>query len=604
MGAFFGSVHVRHTDRETVRAVLAKLAKKLDCQFLLAPEINGWITVFPSGSGQDARVSRELARQLTGPVLHVLLHDSDVFDYSYYREGRLVDQFSSRPDYFHKVSSKQRQSLMGRPELLRDLLREPAHAEALQQLLGAQQSGDAFAAHTLIESFAQLLGLPNACNSYEYLQAGEAEDIEGWDEFIHIPDLSPVVAHRKAAEAAAEEEFRRLSERGLLLWDESPAPRSICSDPRANGFLALSGPDFEKESQLLLYRAPWQAGATPLGVTAGARAMDLCVSASGRYVAVGYAHVPSRADLWDLESKQILWEVHDTTSVLAAGFTADEKILITAGETIQMTSVENGRRLRTIPLSPYNHVVALHPAGSVLVALLGRCTLTVIDMQSGDPIRAFCLEYLDDLSAFQLMYRAVVTKVSAQAREDSVRSMERVATEAFGPHSFEAWKNVLGRESVTTEAPRRLLFSPDGEFLSLATDKAVWVFRWAMLLGSEEPAPKPLYRFSPRKDTSYAAIFANLDTKGMVHDMAYDMPRNLLLLGAGDGSIHQLDLTTGVQGVLLQMPDALPVGGLGISKDATVLYTILRPILKDVLRADHPPDRLKIWDYSKLVAER
>lgn len=116
-GTNFGSIHTRGVDREVVRRVLPEIGKKHSCVFLLAPEIDGWIAIYPSDCGQDAEVSAEIAGRLKTAVLHVILHDDDLFNYTFHSKGRLVDEFSSKPDYFGKVTEARRQALAGKPEV-------------------------------------------------------------------------------------------------------------------------------------------------------------------------------------------------------------------------------------------------------------------------------------------------------------------------------------------------------------------------------------------------------------------------------------------------------------------------------------------------------
>ena len=69
------------------------------------PQLYGdWIGCNPEGGGQDSQIGRELARKLRAEQFHLIVHDDDVFTYEYYRDGKLVDQFNSRPDYFEEVS--------------------------------------------------------------------------------------------------------------------------------------------------------------------------------------------------------------------------------------------------------------------------------------------------------------------------------------------------------------------------------------------------------------------------------------------------------------------------------------------------------------------
>ena len=188
MGAFFDGVYVRGADRQTLMDELAGLADELNCCFLVAPEIRGWTAIYSSRE-QDSKVAEAIHRRLKFELLYTLLHDSDLFCYDYYRDGELVDQFNSRPNYFGKISARRRQSQLGKPRELRGLLKKPGDEFELRRLLMSDSSGDPFHAHNLLDGFARLLGLPNVATSYGQLMAeDEREKIERRAEFVHIPD--------------------------------------------------------------------------------------------------------------------------------------------------------------------------------------------------------------------------------------------------------------------------------------------------------------------------------------------------------------------------------------------------------------------------------
>jgi hypothetical protein len=64
MGGFFGSVYTKDINRDKIRRTLLKVGKQRRCQFLMAPEIDGWVGIYPSGSGQDVKVSEAIHRAL------------------------------------------------------------------------------------------------------------------------------------------------------------------------------------------------------------------------------------------------------------------------------------------------------------------------------------------------------------------------------------------------------------------------------------------------------------------------------------------------------------------------------------------------------------
>jgi hypothetical protein len=96
--------------------------------------------------------------------------------------------------------------------------------------------------------FVELLGLPNALSSYEYLQQGERDEIQGWKQFIHIPDLSAEKNAKRAAQALIKTEKKRLQKEGILFAEIEPPkqkgpglPNSItwATDSTSNGLLLL-----------------------------------------------------------------------------------------------------------------------------------------------------------------------------------------------------------------------------------------------------------------------------------------------------------------------------------------------------------------------------
>src|SRR5262245_35005117 len=121
MGAFYGSIQVRTEDRAAVVDAADKLARRQKTAMLVGPVLRGWVGVYPAGNGQDEGVSKLLAKKLPGDVLHLIVHDDDLFTYAYYRDGKVADRFSSHPDYFAPVSARMRAQLRGRPERLAHL---------------------------------------------------------------------------------------------------------------------------------------------------------------------------------------------------------------------------------------------------------------------------------------------------------------------------------------------------------------------------------------------------------------------------------------------------------------------------------------------------
>lgn len=334
---------VRTDDSDVVRQALEVVARNAKCRFLVGPALNGWVSVFPDNAGQSDRVSAEIAKGLPNDVLHLVVHDDDIFSYYFYRRGRLADRYNSCPDYFGPVSSEEKQQSKGHPEVFEDLLPNPTSLKRLKSLLAKRKF--TFEQERMTE-FVKLLGLPNALSSYEYLQSGERDGIKGWEQFVHIPDLGPEIAARQAAEARIEGEKSRLQGAGLLLAEISPpkegkAVTSIAwgTDSSNNGVLLVwqcfdfgpSGGDAPKSTEFYSLQAPWKLPLEPLGLKTNATATVFSTSPSGKWLAGGFVAGDWTMRVWDWRNKKLAFEVKHTRAVQWVGFSQDEQFVYSLG---------------------------------------------------------------------------------------------------------------------------------------------------------------------------------------------------------------------------------------------------------------------------------
>lgn len=135
MGGFYDSIHVRTESYQLIQNILIQMAKCKGHKFYLAPVINGWVSLFPSEYWQES-LSREISRETEADVLHMMVHDDDVFCYFYYRGGELIDEYNSCPDYFgEKVPAKKRKKLKGKPEVFRELVGTESKVNKIRDIL-------------------------------------------------------------------------------------------------------------------------------------------------------------------------------------------------------------------------------------------------------------------------------------------------------------------------------------------------------------------------------------------------------------------------------------------------------------------------------------
>ncbi len=397
MGSFYGSVQIRGDDREPIRSVLEELARKKR-RFLLGPPLGGWIGVYPDGHGQDMAVARALAQRLPGEILAMLVHHDDVFAYEFYRDGRLIDQYNSAPDYFGEVSEAQKGKLRGWPETFAHLAADPAMFAAMRDQLAAQGHDPVLFASELLEAFADALGICNALTSYEHLQENEeTDDVEGWDEFIHVPDLSREKTRQHQADEALAEDKQRLIHEGRLLAERGGligwAIPCLCPSPDGRGFLVAWGCHIGPNKQLRpieRHAPPWSAGPSAMPWTAGAHVFGLELSPSGRYIAAAPSPGEWESGVWDLRENRPVAGVPQVREG-NVGFLPDESaifsLIIRADERRFAIAPIGGGDERVISV-PYAKFGAFHPSGSSLVVYDDFSRLLVVDVASGRVTRS------------------------------------------------------------------------------------------------------------------------------------------------------------------------------------------------------------------------
>jgi hypothetical protein len=580
---------------------------------LLAPEIEGWTAIY-SSRGQDGEVPKALHKRLKTEVLFALVHDGDIFCYDYYRDGKLVDEYNSRPDYFEKVSPKKRRSLAGRPELLLPLLRDPSDLGELGNILHSEPEDDLFDANSRLTQFGELLGLPNCTTCYDYLMGDEEDEaIERRAEFVHIPDLAPEKAARASARGALRAETGRMQTEGLLSFEQSPSPLPPAADPAGIGFVTADRDMTFRAIERPLYRIapPFEEGPKPLGIVAVPR-RPVVLSPSGRFLAM----INERIEVWDREARTRIAAMQSEPPVNAVCFLAEEKGLVAGGRRLEVFSLPDGNLVRTIEVSA-GHAMALYPAGPLLVLVSGRATVQVVDLDAGHVVRKFFLDSRQDLGAFEKMQLALMSAAAEKARQQAHR---KVASASGGTPEFAEWEAALAAqaaEPLTAEQPEAFLFSPDGRYLICGTNKAAWVFRWRSLLASGVETPPAVYRYRSESKASEMpmAFMFPTDFSAGVGALAYDADTNCALLGCGDGVVRKMDLASGEVSTLLTVPGGNRIQSMALSSDGSLLCTVDvsmhdlqnrmtalmggSPVAAAV-QDEERRDRMMIWDYRKL----
>ena len=138
MGAFYYSIHVKTDDPTPVLDAVKSIAKKTKC-CLVSPLQRGWVSIFPEHSKYFEKTAKLISGKLNTPLLAVFIYDSDVLSSTVYHQGKVVDLFSSHPDYFQKVEPQIVQKYRGNSEKYDLFLDSPKDIQQLGELFDAMR---------------------------------------------------------------------------------------------------------------------------------------------------------------------------------------------------------------------------------------------------------------------------------------------------------------------------------------------------------------------------------------------------------------------------------------------------------------------------------
>lgn len=645
MDGFYGSVQIRGVERDAVKDVLDTLAlkRKRKARFLLGPKLGDWVGVYPEGGGQDSAVGRELARVSGAELIQLIVHDDDVFSYDYYRGGKLVDQYNSCPDYFDDVSDRERQKLVGRPECFSHLLPgAEAVADLKKCLAGAGSQPFAFA---VLQRFSELLGIPNAVTSYDYLQNGETSQIEGWDQFIHVPDLTDEKAKEGRSIAELENTKQSLIRDGLLLKELAAEPGFqapwpwFCPAPDASSFLVAwssHADGAETQCQLQKCGPPWPDSPSPTPLSIDGHVYGLALCPSGRYLGVAHAAGDWKATLWDLVENRRVAESPQVRAVSWVGFTPDNRAMVSVSSDGEQGRVVmepvDGSSAKTLSLSHVSQA-AVHPKGENLVVVDIRNRFSIVNITTWQVERTIFAGGQRVTRAAEEMLTAQVKAATAsidyEKLEQTLREKFEGMLSSFDPEglppgveSIEAFRQQLQEGAARQVAAMRqqstrlgtpewqaeqaagalavlsLLFDDSGERLFIGSNRGVHVYEWNQVVsaGDRWPAPTHVVELQPRL---IATRKASINQEPSVLGLAYDANRDWLVFASQDGRVHFLDLPSRCSGVLVEPPGAWPIHHLALSNDRGALGLKYHP---DPLSTsiNRPGPVLQFWNYPAL----
>jgi hypothetical protein len=584
MGAFFGSIQIRSEDQDAVKTAVEDVARELKRKFLVGPAIKGWIAVYPDESGQDDTCAIALAKRINTILLQLIVHDDDIFIYNLFRKGELLNEYSSKPDYFEEVSEEERERLKPKLESFRDLISSARTLEKISRLLGATEKTPEFVLeHERLSQFANLLGIHNTLTSYDYLMAGERAGVRDWKKFIHVPDLSAEKTARREAATALRREKLRLRRTGHLCNEWLPpcgrqdaifSQPDFCADPLNGGFLVLWRRivGYGYPPQLHRLQPPWEAKPSTVELTYPSTSPEgLMMSPGGSWLAFW----DRRLQLWDWRRRQMINETQLNAAPVA--FTRDEKVLFCQAAEIHkqpqiftLITPETGQVVHTIkPGLGCGEVLTVDFSNKYVVARCSEDQFGIIGMETGKLCKVLFSEVNPEAPDFMT------------AVEEARRLGLTDGTQHYG----------LARGTPKLMTAK---FSPDGRFLFCATTLGLRVYNWIELLASTGNTPTPLYSMTPVPE---AVRLDLIHYDNIIYNIILDEIKDRLLFAGRQGLIRFLNLNDGSMGILLNPPGKTPICRLQLSHDREFICCHCIPSSDD---RNKKPSRLQVWNYGAL----
>jgi hypothetical protein len=134
MGSFITNLHVRGAEQQPVIEALTSLW--LFPVYVGSTSGNAWTSIYPEAVDQNANELTETARYLSGllhqPVIAFLVHDSEVFLYWLFDDGKQLDRYDSAPAQF---AGRNLKPAGGNALILQRYCRSGTSTEQLRRLL-------------------------------------------------------------------------------------------------------------------------------------------------------------------------------------------------------------------------------------------------------------------------------------------------------------------------------------------------------------------------------------------------------------------------------------------------------------------------------------
>lgn len=590
MGGHYGTIHIRTEDTKAVRGALDALTCELNKKFLLAPTIDGWVTVFPEDCGQDFSISDALAQKITAPMLHTVVHDDDVLAYHFHDGGKLIGTYNSCPDYFGESS----ESRGGDVELLKKILPDAVRRGELKTLLDSPRF--TFEIERL-EKFVDLLGLPNGVGSYEYLQDGERGGIQRWKDFVHIPDLTAEKNAKQAAKLKAKAEMARLAKDGFLILNVAGgktdhrifSSRPIwCIDQSTNDvLLAWTGSPIGVAGLAKVMRVNIHTGKMDYtGINASSHIHCLAASPDGAWLAAGCACGDWKTEIFDLQTGKLVREIPQSRAVSEVCFNRTGRMLYSLSEsTITVIDLNAGEAVAKISLPEASQTLLLHPSGDYLVAVC-QGLFTLIHLPTQKVLKSLWIEQAPG------PMRDLIEHVKAQKIDEQFLK----AMPAGSAEELEKRRRQMERHFLPKQPVHSLSFGSLGNCLFCGGRDGVNVILWDKILAASDMEGMKPQAYIPAEQLVREDTTSN---NNLIYAMPVDSSAKRVLFAGLEGKVRFMNLPDERLDDLLSPPTKRPFANLQLSPDRTALIgTAISP--PQVRSNKREPAYFQIWNYKLL----
>jgi hypothetical protein len=150
------------------------------------------------------------------------------------------------------------------------------------------------------------------------------------------------------------------------------------------------------------------------------------------------------------------------------------------------------------------------------------------------------------------------------------------------------------------EEVRRVAFNADETLLLCATSGGVRVYEWERINEHSDSILLPSFAADAIPTTVESDAMSM--TMAYTYAMAHDEANQLLLFAGLEGEIRFLDLRSGKNGSLLEIPGRPAILDMCLNSDNTALCCVCQPSFFEN-RNRKPPLLLQIWNYATLQRE-